>query len=257
MIGAQIALRTAIQECLSGYQLRNPAFSVRALSHRLGTTPATLSRFLSGKLGVSRTLGLKIIEKLNLDPERFQELKDLFSAPKSEPSSNVSQLSMDQFHVISDWYYFAIRALLRTKNSKSSPKWIARRLGISESEVSGALEHLLRLEMLEQDPDGTLKVTDFQLHTPDGVADPFIRRNHVQHLELARKSLDLDAVELRDFTNLTFAVDAKRLNEAKAAIRRFRKEMADIFGYGEKQEVYKFVVQLFPVSRTDSMGEKK
>lgn len=257
-----MALQKVIRERLSEYQLRNPAFSMRAFSMRLGTTPATLSRVLAGKRRLSKGLAARIVDKLNLSPEESQQIMALFPKKKmcaqnSNTADDFTILTMDHFHVISDWHYFAIRALLRTEGAQSSSEWIASRLGISITDARQSIERLERLEMIVRDPSNCLRPTEVQFHSPDGVADTFVRRNHAQHLDLARLSLDIDPVELRDFTNLTFAIDTNQLPKARSAIRRFRKEMMEILDSGQKKEVYKLAIQMFPVSRNQIQKKTK
>ena len=164
---------------------------------------------------------------------------------------------MDQYHVVSEWHHFGLRALLRTKDAQSSPKhsepeWLAERLGIKSREAASAIERLLRLEMIERLPDGALRATNVSFHSPDGTPSVSIRHNHSQHLDLARASLERDSVNIRDFTNLTMAINPKKLSEAKDIIRRFRKEIESVLeddSTGPRQEVYSLAVQLFPLSR--------
>jgi uncharacterized protein (TIGR02147 family) len=261
---AQTAIQKKINERLSEAKLKNPSFSIRAFAKRLGVSPTTLSLLLSGRRRVSPKLAKSLVDRLDLSPAEAKEILSLL--PSKRPyrratdlvdSEQAQQLTMDQYHVVSEWHHFGLRALLRTRDAQSSsknfkPEWLAERLGVKSRDVSSAIERLLRLEMIERLPDGGLRSTDASFHSPDGIPSVSIRRNHAQHLDLARASLERDSVEVRDFTNLTMAINPKKLSEAKAIIRRFRKEIESVLeddSTGPRQEVYSLAVQLFPLTR--------
>ena len=267
---AQTAIQNKIGERLAEARFKNPAFSIRAFSKRLGVSPTTLSRILNGRRSVSAKLATQLIERLGLSPIEAQKILSLFPVRRqyrrselSEDDSTTQQsliLTMDQYHVVSEWFHFGLRALLRTKDAQSSrkhcePKWLAKRLGINPSEAAKAIERLLRLEMIERLPDGRLRATDVSFHSIDGVSSASIRQNHAQHLELARASLERDSVESRDFTNLVIAINPKKISEAKEVIRKFRKKIETVLedeSTGPKQEVYSLAIQLFPLTQTQN-----
>ncbi|MGE0632447.1 MAG: DUF4423 domain-containing protein, partial [Pseudobdellovibrionaceae bacterium] len=59
-------------------------------------------------------------------------------------------LSQDQFHLVSDWWYFGILNLLRTRDFKNNLGWIADRLGLTLGTVKEAWNALFRLGYLEE-----------------------------------------------------------------------------------------------------------
>lgn len=256
-MSAQATLRNELQDRLDSYRVRNPAFSLRAFAQKLGISPATLSRILTGKRGASKKLAEQFAEKLCLSPQKKDEILALFPATRSyksdESVSNQSlQLTMDQFKVVSEWYHFALRALLKTEDANDSPQWLAKRLGISKTQAASALERLNRLGLIERDRQGRFVATSLSYFSPDGTPSGTIRKNHAQHLELALDSLEQDEVTIRDFTNLTFAIDPDKLTDARKLIRKFRQQMTKLMEPGPKKEVYSLCVQLFPLSENEN-----
>jgi uncharacterized protein (TIGR02147 family) len=263
---AQAAIQRKVGERLLELQHRNPAFSIRAFSRRLGVSPATLSRLLSGKRRVSRDLAARIVDGLELGPADADAILSLFPVRERGTAAargartatrDTLELTMDHYQLVAEWQHFALRALLRTPEarrspSRSRPEWLADRLGIPVSTARTALERLLRLGMVARTPGGALRATDETYSSPDGTPSVTVRRNHAQHLELARASLDRDPVEARDFTNLTIAISPARLPRARKAIRKFRRELErlleDDSGEG-RSEVYNLAIQLFPLTR--------
>lgn len=119
---AQIAFQKILVERLTEIRLKNPAYSLRAFAKRTGLTPSTLSEILSGKRRVSRKLVERVARKLCLDPNQTDSMLQSFPAKRAygQPASTslapYTQLNMDHFRVISDWYHFGILSLsLRQK----------------------------------------------------------------------------------------------------------------------------------------------
>ncbi len=77
---------------------------------------------------------------------------------RSEVEDSYLTLQMDSFHLISDWYHFAIIQLLELPKIKNDPAWIARSLDISRIEAEAAIARMLRMDLIEE-KDGYLKKT--------------------------------------------------------------------------------------------------
>jgi uncharacterized protein (TIGR02147 family) len=259
----QVAIQKLLQTKLTEYQGKNPSYSLRAFSRKVGLSPASASLILNGKRSVSRKLAQKICNALLLDPQEKSEILALFPKPNRDRSlpvtdavdPNYLQLMADHFHTISEWYYFGILSLVKTRGFKNDPKWIASRLGISVSEASQCLQRLKRLEMLVEDETGNLARAVPRYRTSDDVTNASVRKAHFQALELAKRSLENDPVDRRDFTNLTLAVHPDRLPEAKVMIRKFQDELDQFLESPglPATEVYKFCVQLFPVTQKEKL----
>lgn len=50
---------------------------------------------------------------------------------KLSPSEMIRLLDDKTFSIIKDWYCLAIREMLRLKDFKEDPKWIAKRMALS------------------------------------------------------------------------------------------------------------------------------
>jgi uncharacterized protein (TIGR02147 family) len=70
---------------------------------------------------------------------------------------------------------------------------------------------------------------------------------------MLEKAIDaLESVDFgnRDITNMTMAINPKRISEAKAMIARFRRKMAKVMETGPgRTEVYTVAVQFFPLTQ--------
>ena len=237
-------------------QFRRPGFSLRSFAKHLDLSSALLSEVMSGKRKITRNLAFKFCQVLSLDPQTSKQILDTYPAKqvrkKRGPNleiQNFVQLSSDQFKIVAEWYCYAILSLAEIKGFKSDVTWIANRLGIMEREAKSGLESLVRLGLLISDENGNLKASGQQLITTNDIPDSSIKKNHRQGMELAIKALhDLDT-DSREFQAFTVVSDPKKLKEAKEKIRRMKLELVRFLESGEKKEVYRINLQLFPVSK--------
>ncbi len=216
--------------------------------------PSALSEILNGKRRVSSRLAQRIIVRLALGPLEAQAILGLFEKekklrlPPGDHTLKSTPLTADQFHLVADWFHFALLCLMETRGFQSDIRWMARRLRVPPSEIKKALARMERLKMIDWGRDGHYRLTGSQFTTTDDVADISMRRAHSEDLRLAQESLDRDSVEERDFTNMTMAIDPGRIPHAKKLIREFRDSLCAYLEGGEKKEVYKMAFHLFPLT---------
>ncbi len=257
-MNGQNQLQTLLQQGYLDAKSKNPGYSLRAFARRLGLNSGAVSSIINGKRRVSKKMAARILERLGLalDVRRkvlesleFERTGVNVSKLQGVQRSEYLQIAGEQFHLISEWQHFAILSLIRTRDFKSEPKWIAKRLGIS---LTLAKRSLQRLELLGfiVDQDGRWVRGAPKYSTTDGVADGAIRRAFEQDLQLSVESLHRDPVEKRDFTTITMAVDPRSMAKVKERVRVFQDEVAAIMESGELTEVYKLTVGVFPVGKS-------
>jgi uncharacterized protein (TIGR02147 family) len=263
----QIAIQNILREKLLEIQRSNPRYSLRAFAKKVGVHVGALTYIMNGKRNVSRKLAERIARRLLLDPQQRAEILSLFPEKRSyrKPGS-VAQgevleprylaLNAAQFKIAAEWEHFGVLSLMKCENFESSHSWIANRLGITESKARQAVERLLQLGLIALDPSGSLSRAEKSYRTSDDVADLSLKRHHDQSMDLAKESLHRDEVHVRDFTSVTMAIDPKKLSMAKELIRKFEDELSDLLESGHRTEVYRLSMQLFPLSRIESMEKK-
>lgn len=236
---------------------RQPSYSLRSFAGKLGVSPASLSQVISGKRPLSKKMALQFADRLCLSPhetetlvrgaltEKFDALtKDLAGAP----AETGTRLELDTFHLISDWYHYAILNLVEMKEARSAPEWYAKRLGISVLDAHRAILRLKRVGLLKL-IDGKLKRTAQQVTTSTDISSTAIRKYHYQNLKKAEEALDREGVSTRDFGAVTLAIDPTLLPKAKQVLQRARRQVSSVLSSGKKERVYTLVTQLFPVDR--------
>ncbi|MES2769003.1 MAG: TIGR02147 family protein [Bdellovibrionota bacterium] len=243
--------RVWLQSEFSKRRAKNPHYSLRMLAKKLDIPSGRLSEILSGKRRVTRQLAIQIADKLSLDPELRSKLITSTTAFKSDNLQEPSfeQISLDSFHVIADWYHFAILSLIELKNFQNDAKWISRRLGISIVDTNTALERLFRLGLVKE-KNNKLTQTHKNISTTHDIQSIALRHSHKQSLENAITALEEVSIEKRDITSMTMAIDSSKIPQAKEMIKKFRRQLCAFLESGtKKDEVYDLNVQLLPITK--------
>ncbi|MGZ3693220.1 MAG: TIGR02147 family protein [Bdellovibrionota bacterium] len=252
---SQYEIRQLLFKELERVRLLNQSFSLRAFARKLKLAPSALSEMISGKRAISPKVAARLADQLGWAPDvRDRALQTAGKGRRYQAPRETTQLDIDQFQAISEWYHFAILSLAETKDFKSDAAWIAQRFGISEKECNEALDRLVRLNLLAIDGAGNFTLTHARYTTTDDISNIALRKSHAKNLELAKASLDSDPVERRDFTAITMAADPRKLQEAKRMVREFREELSAFLEDGEKTEVFKFCMQLFPLTKSEEQS---
>lgn len=251
-MNAELEVIRIMQEEFSKAKQKNSSYSLRAFAKRLQLSPATLSGIFTQKLRVTRKAAEKVFQSIPISPERRDQILSQMSNKKNATVKGIADeeytvIEMDQYRVFSEWYYFGVLSLAETDDFQDDPNWIAKRLNIQVRQARQTLSTLERLKLLEKNASGKLVWTGKMFRTPNS-PDAVIRQTHFQDLDLARISLEQDAFDDRDFSSITMAIDPKKLPEAKERIKKFRRELCSYLESDAKKEVFRLVVQLFPLS---------
>lgn len=233
-------------------KLRNPAFSLRSFSRKLGVSPACLSLVLAGKRRLTPRTAALIADRMNLAPDEREALLAAASRRKNVPDRDEEQafqtLENDAFRVISDWHHYAILSLAEVPGSQASPRWIADRLGIPLRDAEDGYRRLERLGIIREHR-GRYRQVAPPLATRDDLAEPSIRSHVLQHLRLAEDALQRAPSETMDFSSLTMAISPSRVPIAKQEIKKFRRRLCRLLEGGRREAVYTLSVQLYPLER--------
>ena len=248
---------------------RNPKYSLRAFARDLAISAPRLSRVLSGTEGISRSAATSL-EAPGFVKEETTHLCYLAESQFAPTASGGraklielragadSNLQLDAFKIVSDWYHFALLELTLTTGFQNDPDWMARQLGISIHEVRGALERLKRLDALTETEGHFCANRDFVVNAA-GIPSEAVRKFHGQILKNAEQALVFQGVEEREITSLVLAVDSREIPDAKLMIRKFRDEFGRTFSGNQtrKNQVYAFSIQFFSLQKPSNLKSKE
>lgn len=234
---------------------RNPSFSLRAFSDRLGLSSGALSEIMKGKRPLSATVKRRIADKLLLSPRETLEFfqADLPDHMKVSADTRAT-LDQDNFQLISEWWYFGLLNLVKIRGFKNQSQWMARRLGLSLNVVIEAWDRLFRLGYLEKMGSKILRKHP-NLKTTDNLLSLSIQKSHINDLALIEKSILNDPINLRDNTSCTFVVEMTDLPHLKEMVRIFQRQVLERFGKETGDEVYKMSLAIYPL--TKNPGDSK
>jgi uncharacterized protein (TIGR02147 family) len=239
---------------------KNPRYSLRAFAKHLDVSPSFLSRVMAGKRQLTQKTGEQIARRIAKSPGELEDFLKILGKSKTlsaETHEQVSArvLSEDVFHVISDWYHYAITELVFLPGFKNNPKWISEKLGITPVQARKAVDRLTRLGILRNQKGKTVKVVK-DLKTTSEIASFAIRRFNKQVLELAANALDNISLDKRDITTMTFSMDMAQMPLAKEKIRAFRRSLTRQLERGTPTDVCILQVQLYPLTVSEKDDAK-
>lgn len=258
-------LRLAVSDYIERTKAKNPSFSLRALALKLELSPGNLSRFLAGKRNLSAENTKRIVHLVCESPEERKNLLQQINQTETEANrkkivakplieSESATLTEDEFLILDEWYYFAVRTVLSLKNPRFETSWIAETLGIPQAYAERAINLMLQLGLLSMSNGGVLERTKKHLRTPDSVKknpkiDGVKKKIHAQHLDHAKYSLENHGPDVRDITWLNLPANPRKINQARELIRKFQDDMVALLEDDETEELYRLSVQLCPMRK--------
>jgi uncharacterized protein (TIGR02147 family) len=244
---------------------RNPKYSLRTFARFLGTDSSSLSKILNAKREFSRRNIEKFAQKLGLSPQEIRayivetSVNGMQSTIKRQgaSASDHRTLTEDQFRVLSDWLHVAILEVTKMKSFSSKSLWMSKSLGVSPSEVSIAVERLLRVGMLERNEKNSLAEAKNYTTIGNVPTDASLRKLQQSFLEKASTALDHCDVSRRDHSGVTLAFNSENIQEAKKSIQEFRRWFNKTYSLeANADSVYQLGIQFFPLTKEASADKK-
>ncbi len=228
---------------------RNARLSLRGFAQRLGLSSGALSEIFQGKRLLSTQLKKKIAGQLNLSPlEEADFFEDELPDHLRQSRLDYYKVTDDQFHMIADWWHYAILNLVNTKDFEPQVSWIAARLGLSEKITQEAWDRLFNLGHLKKSGKKVVRTFN-RLETSDHLLNLSVQKSHLQDLELIEKSIREVPLDLRDHTSMTVVLNKKDIKKAKELIRLFQDRFSDEIETIPGEDVYKLSVALYPLTQ--------
>lgn len=243
-------------------------FSLRSFASQLDIDPTSLSRIMKNSRQATEGTFKKIAARLALSPRQVQLLSRHILAKRGRPSTknpvvtveppSFTAVDHDTFMAISHWYYLAILELTYLKDFQPKTRWISQKLGVTVAEVKTAVETLQRLGFLLIDEAGWHDRFTYFSSIEQNYTSTALKSLQRQILKKAVVALDTMPIEERDQTSATFSIDSQLLPEARAIIKRFRREIAQLTDQSaSKDSVYQLSISLFPLTITPNKKVRK
>lgn len=246
--------RRLLQDELVARCKKNPRYSLRAFAKSLGIYHATLSALIAGRRPLTKKAIKNLAPKILKDSEHIRNFIEFEEGPETEYNlkETYRELTIDTFLASSEWYHDAILELVHIKGFNPTPKWIAKRLGITTHEANDAVERLIRLERLKIMSSG--KWIDISRDSTAIIDSNFTslaaKKYQMKMLELSKDAVENIDISLRNNTSMTMAIRIQDLEEIKRKIKFFRRSLTKFAQRSGviPDEVYSLVISFFPNS---------
>ena len=263
--------RNYLSEELHLRQRRRPQYSMRAFARDLEISPSFLCEFLAGRQGLSKERAAWITQKINLAPAQSEHFWDLIEAKfaRTEQAKKTarlrvlqrtkndkSRLSLDRFHLIADWYHFALLEILTLPESNFSKSELAEILNISVENVEEGIKRLLDLNLIERTESNASQqyvAKDELTSTEEDGANHAIQIAHQQLLRMHADAVETKSMQDRESLSVTFSIANTEWDEARAELKRAI--LGVLSKYGSSQKA-KDDVAIFSMQMIRLLNEK-
>jgi uncharacterized protein (TIGR02147 family) len=243
----------------------NVTYSLRAFARDLGIPAPRLSLVLNKKEGLSVQSAMSIALRLKLSEQKTKWFCNSVGAlhargikERSDYQQKIqdykqeakvfSEIHLEYFKVIADWYHFAILELTYIDGFQNNSSWIAEMLGLQISEVEDALERMKNLDLIVE-KDGKLTDVFKFLATPNDVPSASLKKFNSQLMKKAMEALYNQDVLDREIASNIFSIRKDHMPKFKEKLRDFRRELEHEASQAkDKDAVYCLSMQFYELS---------
>lgn len=241
---------------------KNPRYSLRAYAKYLGMTASRLSEIFSHKRGMSPDLAHRIIDKLDFAEFEKSLFLDLVESEEARSPidrqlavervkskiKKYSEIDLDTYQVIAEWYHYAVLDYLKLENCSQDPAVIARHLNVSPEKIVNALERLVKLNFLHN-VDGKYSVVEQRLSTPTEIPSEAIKLHHTGILDKSKEALRHQSVENRFFQTVIIPITKEDIPMMKQMYTEFQEKLsAQLTTSPRKNAVYAIHFNFFELT---------
>ncbi len=249
---------------------KNPRYSLRAMAKQIGVSPATLSGVLNKKKNLSIekansvSKALKLSSKnveiflllVQIETTKNEDLKNVLTSKLRSIGgcSEATNLSIEHFKIISEWYHYALLSLTELKKFKLTPTTVfkaAKLLGITKIEVTNAISRLEKLEMIEL-KNGIYTSTNENVCVAALSPNLALRKYHKQMLDKAMASVETQNLKEKYIGSETLAIDSSKIGVLAELTEEYFNKVINLANSSkEKDHVYHLGVQFFRLTEKD------
>jgi len=231
----------------------NSQFSVRAFALRLGESNSALSEMLRGKRSISKNKALAFAEKIKLSEKQIEAIRLAFENENSLARLNDVKnplrevlIPPEMQHIMADWRYFVILALIRTSKRKPATVGsLSRALGMPIKVVEELLNELVRLDIVKFNSKGEYTSEPILFRTTENFPDALMNQRRLDGLAGAREGIEEHRAGSASYFS-TVSVNAEQVEAAKNIFEDFLKRISLHLRDPEASEVFEVHVNVFP-----------
>jgi uncharacterized protein (TIGR02147 family) len=258
------------------YRLRKQTmriFSYRYIAAKIGVDAGTFARILKGDRKLDPEVAIRLAKVFGLDTREqfFFETLVLYGQARTLTEKNhflekifrlrgikMGTLEERQYAFYREWYYSALRELMRFYNFDGDWKKLARRLrpAVRPIDAKRAMGLLGEIGLIAQGGDGRLRPTDQVITSGEAIQAVFVNNLHAAMGDLAMRTLREAKPAERDFSGLTLSLSSNGFEKLKYKLKQFRREVLELAQQDEGENcVYQLNLQAFPLSNPSDAGK--
>jgi uncharacterized protein (TIGR02147 family) len=261
--------RNYLRDVYQSAKAEDKKFSFRYFSKMAGLkSPSSLKRVMDGERnltddGIEKfSKALKLTKEeatyfrnlVNLNQEASIDEKQKYAREilRSKAFRKAHPLTEAEYDYYSKWYHIPIRELVGLPDFQEDPAWIAAQVipEISPQEARKAIETLLKLGLLERNPEGKLTQSNAVVFTPDEVLSSFVAQYHREMAKKAGESIERVKREKREISSMTMGMSEETARKVKEMIQKFRQDIVQLVVQDQAGDtVYQLNFHLFPVTQ--------
>jgi uncharacterized protein (TIGR02147 family) len=247
----------------------NRHFSYRFISQHLKLkSSGFMNRVIKGQKKLPESLIPKIAELFKLDDkekeyfmvmvkfnhsadsgEREELFRELDILNKKEAARH---LQPEHYSAFTQWFYVAIREMLRIVKFKDDYRSLATSLHpkIKSKEARLAIDALEKTGLIEQDENGFYHPLDSQITTGKVWESELIKNFQIQFADLGKNAIITIPKQERDISNLTFCASEATMHRIAEEIASLRRKILALSDNDTSADtVYQCNMQLFPIGK--------
>lgn len=234
---------------------RSPSSLAMVLNRsRLPTTKMIVNFAEDFSFSQAETKYFEVLVEIEKRKNNGKDIMPLLKEATSLSGKNEYQkISYEQFALVSDWYCYAVKALISRKDFVYDLDWMHRALRrkVTPGQIKSAIYNLKSVGLIEEDEERGLREATKRTHTGNGIPSAAIKNHHRGMLFQASQAIDEQSVENRMFQGLTLNISKKdQLEDAMKDIANFVQDFNSKYRNDEEGDaVYQLNVQLFELSK--------
>lgn len=268
--------RVVLKETWESKQKKNRAYSLRAFARDIGLSVSKLSLVLRGEARLGVDHAFRIAPKLGLSEEaqeafRLSAVIEVTRNPDLQADyvnrlatlqgqGEAVQLSLDTFRFIAEWYHIPLILLLSLSKEDQTSKALAKRLGITATEIDCAIDRLVRLQLVERDEATQRFRRSAQFNQIISARrNEALRRFHREMAEKGLRAITEHEAHERVLASETFTLRPQHLKEIEARVMAFKKEISQLVDTlaevpsEQSHEIYHLQLNCFQVTERKSV----
>jgi uncharacterized protein (TIGR02147 family) len=260
--------RAFLKDALKERKQNNSHFSYRFISNYLNLkSPGFINWVIQGKKRLPESLVPKIADLFKLEKQEREflailvkynhcadiaERQWLFKQLSGFYKKQLKELLPRQEQLFAQWYYLAVRELLRVMQFKDDYQGLAQLLRpkIKTKEARDAISILKKIGLVVQDKDSFIKPNEALVTTKDAWESELITNLQIQLADMGKNSIVTIPKHQRDISNLTFCASDGAMKTIALEIAQLREKILQISeNDSDADKVYQCNFQLFPISQ--------